>query len=296
MQAKKRTICPHKVSPSEFPRGPLTYGLTNDYMFRAILQRSNNVLKHLLAALLDIEVSQIIACEITNPIVLGESIDDKTCVMDVRVLLNDHQLINLEMQVGNLENWSNRAIFYLSRLFCNIHHGENYRHIKPSMHIGILTKPLFPDMHEFYSEYLLTNTKNQHIFSSNFSLRVLQLSQLETLSEEEKSSELYYWAKLFLATTWEEIEMLAENSEIIQETASHLRELSEDEKIQIQCEAREMYYMDISCAREEGWEKGQANGIALAKKIFHLEREGLSHEQIATQCSLSVEDVENILE
>ena len=94
--------------------------------------------------------------------------------------------------------------------------------------------------------------------------------------------------------------MLAENSEIIQETASHLRELSEDEKIQIQCEAREMYYMDISCAREEGWEKGheegQANGIALAKKIFHLEREGLSHEQIATQCSLSVEDVENILE
>ena len=69
MQAKKRTICPHKVSPSEFPRGPLTYGLTNDYMFRAILQRSNNVLKHLLAALLDIEVSQIISCEITNPIV-----------------------------------------------------------------------------------------------------------------------------------------------------------------------------------------------------------------------------------
>ncbi len=55
MQAKKRTICPHKVSPSEFPRGRLTYGLTNDYMFRAILQRSNNVLKHLLAALLDIE-------------------------------------------------------------------------------------------------------------------------------------------------------------------------------------------------------------------------------------------------
>lgn len=86
--------------------------------------------------------------------------------------------------------------------------------------------------------------------------------------------------------------MLAENSEIIQETASHLRELSEDKKIQIQCEAREMYYMDISCAREEG----QANGIALAKKVFHLERAGLSHEQIAVQCSLSVEDVENILE
>lgn len=185
----------------KLPSGEIRYGFTNDYMFRAVLQRNNNVLKHLLAALLEIDVSQITSCEITNPIVLGENMDDKTCVMDVRVLLNDSQLINLEMQIGHLENWPNRSVFYLSRLFCNIHSGENYNRIKPSMHIGILTELLFDDVKEFYSEYLLMNTKNQRIFSRNFSLRVLQLSQLETVPEERRDSELYKWAKLFRAKT-----------------------------------------------------------------------------------------------
>lgn len=244
----------------KLPKGKIRYGLTNDYMFRAVLQKNNNVLKHLLAALLKISVSEIASCEITNPIVLGESIDDKSCVMDIRILLNNQRLINLEMQIGHLENWPNRSLFYLSRLFCNIHPGENYNLIKPSIHIGILTEQLFDDVKDFYSEYLMMNTKNQRIFSRNFSLRVLQLSQLETASEAEKASELYQWAKLFLAKTWEELQMVAKNSNIMQETTKCLYELSEEENIRLLCEGRERYRMDMDCARDEGFEHGLQSG------------------------------------
>lgn len=55
----------------KLPSGEIRYGFTNDYMFRAVLHKNNNVLRHLLAALLEIDVSQIASCEITNPIVLG---------------------------------------------------------------------------------------------------------------------------------------------------------------------------------------------------------------------------------
>lgn len=247
--------------------GPITYGLTNDYMFRAVLQRSNETLKQLLSALLKTPCEKILSCEITNPIVLGESIDDKTCIMDVRVLLDNNRLINLEMQVGHLDNWCNRALFYLCRLFCNIRHGQNYREILPAMHIGILADSPFEDMNDFYSEYLLTNTNHPHIFTGNFSLRMLNLSQLDYLPENERTSELYLWARLFKAKTWEDIRMLTNKNKSIMEAASHLRILSEDEKIQMQCEGRERYLMDMSAARDAGIEKGIEKGKESAMKL-----------------------------
>lgn len=77
--------------------GPLPYGLTNDYMFRALAQESNASLRHLISALLHIPFYQIVSCEITNPIILGQAITDKNCILDVRVLLNNNSLINIEM-------------------------------------------------------------------------------------------------------------------------------------------------------------------------------------------------------
>ena len=242
--------------------GPIQYGLTNDYMFRAVLQESNETLKLLLSALLPIPYEEIIECVITNPIILGESIDDKTCIMDVRVKLNNNRLINLEMQMGHLDNWCNRALFYLCRLFCNIKSGQDYSQLLPAIHIGILSDPPFSDMDDFYSEYLLTNTRHPHIFSRNFSLRMLNLNQLENATENERVSELYHWACLFRAKTWEDIRMIAENNNAIREAASHLKILSEKEKIQQQAESRERYFMDMSCSRNEGIAEGYSKGSA----------------------------------
>jgi predicted transposase/invertase (TIGR01784 family) len=236
--------------------GPIRYPLTNDYMFHAVFQESPASLKHLLSALLDIPFEEILSCELQNPIILGEHIDDKDCVLDIRLLLNGGRLINLEMQAGHFSTWPNRALFYLCRLYCNIKKGENYSAIKPALHIGILTNPPFPEVQEFYSEYLLTNTKNSHIFSSIFSLRVLDLSQINDVPEKNQDTQLYFWARLFTATTWEEIRMITEKNKNLTDAASYLRQLTEEEKIQLQCEARERYYMDMSSQRDDGMKEG----------------------------------------
>ncbi|MDO4345510.1 MAG: Rpn family recombination-promoting nuclease/putative transposase [Eubacteriales bacterium] len=236
--------------------------MTNDYMFRAVMQNSETALKHLLSALLDIPCDQIISCEITNPIILGNSIDDKTCIMDIRILLNTNRLINLEMQVGDLSNWPNRALFYLCKLFCNISKGQGYDKILPAMHIGILDQSPFDNRQDFYSEYLLLHTKTHHKFTGNFSLRMLDLSQTDTVTDEVRASALYYWACLFKAKCWEEICMLAEKNEGIRDAAVKLRVLSEEEKIQLQCEGRERYLMDMSCSRNEGYAEGMEDGLS----------------------------------
>lgn len=247
--------------------GPIRYRLTNDYMFRAVLQNSPEALKHLLSALLSIPYTTISSCEITNPIILGETIQDKDCILDIRLCINNNQLINLEMQTGNFTYWSNRALFYLSRMFCSLKVREDYSKLKPATHIGILTQSPFSDTKSFYSEYYMINPKNGHIFSRNFSARVLDLSQIHQVPESERQTELYYWAKFFLATTWEEVVALSNLNPYLTDAASHLRKLSDEEKIQQQCEMREKYAMDMSCQKNEGIEQGIEIGLELINKL-----------------------------
>lgn len=51
--------------------GPLAIPMTNDYLFRALLQRNNHVLKGLICSLLHLSPKQIHSAVITNPIILG---------------------------------------------------------------------------------------------------------------------------------------------------------------------------------------------------------------------------------
>lgn len=69
--------------------------------------------------------------------------------------------------------------------------------------------------------------------------------------------ELYYWASLFKATTWEEIQMLADKNESIKKSIVTLKELTADEKAQMQMEARERYRRDMVAAQDFGREQSE---------------------------------------
>lgn len=155
--------------------GPVAIRLTNDYLFRALLQRNNHVLKALTCSLLHLEMSEVSSVVITNPIELGKTIEDKE----------------------------------------------------------------FP---EFYATYWMMNEKTHRIYSDKIRLSVLDLTQIELATEEDKRYKIDYWARLFRSTTWEEIKMLAKSDEYLQEAAACVYELTQDEEIRQRCEAREDYY------------------------------------------------------
>ena len=73
--------------------------MQNDYMFRAVLQKSRPALKSLLCVLLHLDEAEIVSVEIMNPIELRETIDGKTCMLDVKVELNKNKVINIELQI-----------------------------------------------------------------------------------------------------------------------------------------------------------------------------------------------------
>ena len=222
--------------------GPIDYNMTNDYMFRAILQKNNNVLKGLICSLLHLKPSEIKSIEIKNPIELGKAMDEKEFILDLKILLNNDTIINLEMQVQAQLYWNDRSLVYLCRSFDQLYSGEQYSAAKPAIHIGFLDFTPFRNNPEFYATYKLMNVKNHNVYSDKFILRVVDLTKIELATGEDKQYQIDYWASLFKAKTWEELKMIAENNEFMQEATETLYALNADELIRQQCLAREDYY------------------------------------------------------
>jgi predicted transposase/invertase (TIGR01784 family) len=213
-------------------------------MFRAILQKKSKVLKSLICSLLHIKPDSVQSLTITNPIELGEAMDDKTFILDITVLMNNHSYVNLEMQVLNKLNWQDRSLSYLCRSFDQLHARQDYNEVGPAIHIGFLNFCPFPEYPEFYASYKLLNVKNHHSYSSKFVLSVVDLSHIDLACEEDKAYEIDEWARLFKATKWEELRMIAEKNPDLSEAAESLYTMNADDLVRAKCRAREDYYRD----------------------------------------------------
>ena len=108
---------------------------------------------------------------------------------------------------------------------------------------------------------LIWNYINPYEFTGKFSLHVLDLSYISKVTDDVKNTSLYHWACLFKATTWKEMLAMAEQSESIRKAVVTLRQLTNDEKIKLQCEARERYRMDWQSSMRTSFEKGKKEGL-----------------------------------
>ena len=219
--------------------GKIEYNMTNNYMFRYILQENEKVLKGLVSSFLHLNPENIKTIEIKNPIDLSGDVTGKEFILDIKVMLNDDTLINLEMQVLNEHNWPERSLSYLCRAYDQLYRGQKYEEALPVVHIGFLDFTLHPSNPEFYATYKMLNIKNHLVYSDKFRLSVVNLKCIELATEEDKAYKIDYWAAIFKAETWEEIRMLAKENEYLQEAASSLYVANADEIVRQQCIARE---------------------------------------------------------
>ena len=92
-----------------------------------------------------------------------------------------------------------------------------------------------------YYEYQFLNVKNHTLYSDKWRISVLDLSRIDLATEEDRQYQLDYWAALFKAKTWEELQMLAQNNHYFKEASETVYELTKEEQIRQQCLAREDY-------------------------------------------------------
>ena len=233
------TVVPFKNDWKE-KEGALGFKMRNDYLFRAFLQCDNESLKALIASLLYVDVSEITSAEITNPIILGASADDKEIRMDIHVILNKQHPINIEMQTYNRAGWKERSVLYACRGYDSQKHGDSYEEHPGFRQVTFCDYTLFAEHPAFCSTYMLTSTNDPHyIYSDKISLININMTRIDLATENDIRFGLVNWAKLFMAETWEELKMLAEKDKTIERAVSSAWQMTEEEIIRERMRNRE---------------------------------------------------------
>ena len=241
-------------------------------MTNAVLQKNEEVLRNLLATLLEMDEADIVSCDIENPIELGKEIEGKECILDVKLTLNNAKIINIELQVYKQTYWVERSLLYWARAFDSLKSGEDYSKLLPTYHIGILDFTLFEEHPKFMAQYQIMDVEDKFQYSDKLCIKVLDLTQLDAARKQSNvNKKLLKWASIFKAETLEELEQLANGEEVFEKMVVTMKKLSEDEKIRMQCEAREDYerclLSEFNAGKREGEEIGEQRGRAMGEEI-----------------------------
>ena len=199
--------------------GPIDITLRNDMMFHRVMQRSNRALKGLVCALKGLDTETVKEVLLTNTIDYSEY-TNKEIILDVKVILNDNEIIDIELQLYKDPYWEGRSLLYLCRSFNSLDVGEKYHLLKPTTLIVITDMNKHPDYPEFYAHYNLLNVKNNQPYSSMLGINVLYLNHTDLATVEDKANGLVYWAELFQASTWEELKALSTHDSAFEEVAT----------------------------------------------------------------------------
>ena len=81
--------------------------------------------------------------------------------------------------------------------------------------------------------------KNHHLYSDKLTVGVVDLNRTDLATDEDKIYKIDYWARLFKAKTWEDLQMLAKNNEYLEEAAESIYKANADDILMQKCRARE---------------------------------------------------------
>lgn len=176
---------------------------------------------------------------VTN--VTGISVPAAIIAVSVIILFCLTAGLYVSFQWVNEGNWTSRSLYYVCWNYTKLAVGDSYDLAQPAIHIGFLDFTLFKEHADFYSTYKLLETTHHYEYTDKLQIRVLDLTKIELATKEDRDYNIDKWARLFKAQTWEDIRMLAVNDQAFTEAATTIYQLSEDERIRQQCEAREDY-------------------------------------------------------
>ncbi len=165
-------------------------------------------------------------------------------------------------------------MIYLCRCFDNVSRGKDYETVLPAHQIRIIDFEAKDFEPEFYSTHHIRNDRTGALFSGNFVLSVLNLRHIDLATDEDKKWQIDQWARLFKATTWEELRMIAARDVEMNNVAETLYDKHQDEYAMYWAMSREMALFDERCLKanvreaEEKLKKEQSENKRLRQLLL----------------------------
>ncbi len=274
----------------------------NDFVFKKLLGDPNETgpLENFLQAVIDLPKEEFAGLVILNPELTKDFNDEKTGVLDVKILTTSGKVIDVEVQVEFQEWLPERILFYSARMVSEqIGRGEDYEKIKRVICIVIADHRLVDHAAAYHHCFSLYDPKA----GVPFPHRLLEIHTLEIpkVPVASDTSPLWSWMQFFAARSEGEFEMTVKDNPALGGLYGKLKELSADDKVRQLAEAREKARRDEASRNayrnRVAYEQGIEQGVGQERKRKALEtaREaialGLPGDQIAKLSGLSLEEV-----
>jgi len=247
---------------------------------------NTDLLHDFLASTLEIPYDSIKNITIQNPELLPNTIDGKLSRMDIKMQV-DYRVINIEMQINNEPDYSDRALYLWAMLYAGeIKRGNEYDELKQSICINVINFNMF-DCSEYHSHFTVMEKNRHEILTDKCGIHFFELKKIGKQANKENRKEL--WLQLINAETKEEFDMLAQTGVApIQKAVYVLHQMSEDEKIKELAWQRKIAEHDEASRMKGAERRGR---IEIARKML---KRGRPIDEIIEDTGLSIEEIERI--
>ena len=286
-----------------------------DFAFKQIFagnsRESKIVLIALLNAILDRDEDERITDIVyLNPYTDKPFEDAKLSIMDIKVKTSGGELVDIEIQIRNTDNYRKRSLYYWSAMYGEqIVEGESYFELNPCIVINILDFNLIKENEHYHSIFEIRERRLGFQLVGDLEIHYLELNKLTDYADAAGLTTLEEWL-IFIkeaanAEKRELIETIKKRNEVIAMAEEILAHASADELARAAYQQRRKWYLDrvssekylikhgieqgIQQGIEQGIEQGmQQKALDIAKKMISM---GLSDEQITIATDLSEDKI-----
>jgi predicted transposase/invertase (TIGR01784 family) len=169
---------------------------TVDYAFKHLFGREStrplliNVLDSVLEPAPEHRIRDL---ELLNPFNPKEALDDKLSILDIKARDQSGRQFNVEMQMLAFRYYEKRILYYATKLHqAQLHEGEDYLRLQPTLSISFLDHVLFPDVPAYHLRFRLLEDQLHFRFSDDLELHILELPKF-TKSAAGLRTDLDIW-------------------------------------------------------------------------------------------------------
>jgi len=256
----------------------------NDFVFKALFGDKRNV--NTLIAFLDVVLKKKIKkIDFCDPINKQRSEADKLSILDVKVELDDGEIVNVEMQSRYFKDMRKRITHYSCELITDqLGSGDDYGMIKPVISVAVVKKSLIKESRKCHNVFSMLEEEEKFEFNGLQKIHILDLSRIKT----EKNETLADWLTFIDSEKEEDFMKVAKKNEAINLAFEELKALSNNKEQRMLYQARLRMLRDGRAELKDEFEKGEKRGIQKGKaegitegmqKVFLLIDQGYTPAQ-----------------
>lgn len=271
----------------------------NDFLFQKIFASKGNedMLQEMLEEILNIKINNI---NITNEYTLEKMYNDtKGGRIDLKVTINEHKIVDVEMQIVDKKDMEDRDIYYASNLYTEeMKEGEGYKNNKEVIIVSILSYNI-AGRNNYIDSARFRWDSDKTVMSDKIQMYFIQLPKFLKQNKKDKKK-LSQWLYFISQENKEELEMAIEENDKVAKAEKLLKEALADpetrEILRIKDRIRFDREMDLEIATEEGRAEGIAEGEKNKQKQIakKMKAKGMSVKEIEELTGLTKEEIEKL--